>query len=118
MSQHFSFQSVMTHTTDIVRFYEQRRADQLTVFQQEVRPTLDDVKRSILIAKQGQNVAEANRLISTAQVLDPPVRASCSTNVPEVNHDPITTANNDSLSVPYTLPSLWKDESYDETLYF
>ena len=118
MSQQLNFQSVMTHTTDIVRFYEQRRADQLTVFQQEVRSTLDDVKKSILTAKQDQNVAEANRLIGAAQVLDPSVRVSRSTNVPEANHDPITTANNESLSVPYTLPSLWKDERYDETLYF
>jgi len=118
MTQQLNFQSVMTHTTDIVRFYEQKRADQLTVFQQEVRSTLDDVKKSISNAKRDQNVAEANRLIGAAHVLDPSVRVSRSTDVSEANHASITTANNDSLSVPYALPSLWKDESYDETLYF
>jgi len=111
------FKKLKMHTTQALKFYETNRLTQLHQMEEglinKVSSTIDE-KLTCFFDKE-KNIQEANRLVSAAVAIDPSLRVTRDENV--VTEPAVVEESNNNLPIPFVLPYIWKDESFQDILF-
>jgi len=80
----------------------------------KVSSTID--KKLTWFFEKEKNFQEANRLVNAAIAIDPSLRVTRDENV--VAEAAVVEESTNNLPIPFVLPYIWKDERFQDTLFF
>ena len=103
-SLQLDFKKLKIHTTQVIKFYENNRIDQLHQMEErfvnKVSFTID--KKLTWFFEKEKNIQEANRLVNAAIAIDPSLRVTRDENV--VAEAAVVEESTNNLPIPFVLP--------------